>query len=98
MTHQELLQALIDAVEAKGQPRELGAMIAAHLGTEKTMTRMLAYLQKAGSLSAEEMADEMLAIKAEFEGYKQKKILEYYNKKNNQMMNAGPLDPDSDGS
>ena len=42
----------------------------------------------------EVLVDEMLAIKAEFEGYRQKKILEYYNSKNNQMMNAGPLDPE----
>ena len=94
MTQRELLEGLIDAVEAKGQPRELGALIAGQLGTEKTMERMLAYLGQTGPLSAEEMVDEMLAIKAEFEGYRQKKILEYYNSKNNQMMNAGPLDPD----
>lgn len=96
MTHQELLEGLIDAVEEKGLPREFGALIAGQLGTEKTMTRMLAYLKKAGPIGAEEIADEMLAIKAEFEGYRQKKILEYYNKKNNQMMNAGPLDADED--
>ena len=70
MTHRELLEGLIDAVEAKGQPRELGALIAGQLGTEKTMERMLAYLGKTGPLSAEEMVDEMLAIKAEFEGYR----------------------------
>lgn len=96
MTQRELLEGLIDAVEAKGQPRELGALIAGQLGTEKTMERMLAYLGKAGPVGAEEMVDEMLAIKAEFEGYRQKKILEYYNSKNNQMMNSGPLDPEEE--
>lgn len=96
MENRELLNSLIDAVESKGQPRELGALIAGQLGTEKTINRMLAYLRKTGPMSAEEMVDEMLAIKAEFEGYRQKKVLEYYNKKNNQMMNAGPLDPEEE--
>lgn len=95
-TKEQLRQSIIAVVRRKGLPEEFGALIADSLGTEKTMTRMLSYLVRLGPASAEEIADEMLAIKAEFEGYRRKKINEYYNIKMNQLMNSGPLDEDED--
>ena len=88
----QLRQSIIAVIERKGLPEEFGTLIADSLGTEKTMTRMLSYLVRLGPASAEEIADEMLAIKAEFEGYRQKKINEYYNIQMNRLMNSGPLD------
>ena len=88
----QLRQSIIAVIERKGLPEEFGALIADSLGTEKTMTRMLSYLVRLGPASAEEIADEMLAIKAEFEGYRQKKINEYYNIQMNRLMNSGLLD------
>lgn len=93
-TKEQLRENIISVIQRKGLPEEFGALIADSLGTEKTMTRMLSYLVRLGPASAEEIADEMLAIKAEFEGYRQKKINEYYNIKMNELMNSGPLDDD----
>ena len=93
-TKEQLRESIIAIIRRKGLPDEFGALIADSLGTEKTMTRMLSYLVRLGPAGAEEIADEMLAIKAEFEGYRQKKINEYYNIKMNQLMNSGPLDDD----
>ena len=93
-TKEQLRESIIAVIRRKGLPDEFGALIADSLGTEKTMTRMLSYLVRLGPASAEEIADEMLAIKSEFEGYRQKKINEYYNIKMNQLMNSGPLDDD----
>ena len=93
-TKEQLRESIISVIQRKGLPEEFGALIADSLGTEKTMTRMLSYLVRLGPASAEEIADEMLAIKAEFEGYRQKKINEYYNIKMNELMNSGPLDDD----
>ena len=93
-TKEQLKESIIAVIRRKGLPDEFGALIADSLGTEKTMTRMLSYLVRLGPAGAEEIADEMLAIKAEFEGYRQKKINEYYNIKMNQLMNSGPLDDD----
>lgn len=80
---------LVDAIESLGHPRRFGALIAGSLGTEKTMARMLQYVRRARPSSAEEIADEMLAIRAEFERYREKKIAEDYNGKVNELLNKG---------
>ena len=77
-----------------GYPREFGEIIANELGTEKQMTRMISYLASFKPCSMEEIADEMLAIKAEFEKYRQKKAAEYYNSKYNELMRNGLSDDD----
>ena len=53
---------LEDRLVQMGYPEVFGRAIANQLGTMKTMNRMLAYLEKANPGSAEEIADEMLAI------------------------------------
>lgn len=84
---------LVAAITSLGYPEEFGTLIAMSLGTEKTMSRMTAYIYKSRPQSAEEIADEMLSIKAEFAKYREKKIAEYYNGKLNQLMAEG-LEPD----
>ncbi len=81
--------SLIETVKKLGHPEEFGMLIAAELGTEKQMARMISYLVRLKPQSAEEIADEMLSIKEEFERYREKKVIEYYNEKNNLLMRNG---------
>ena len=81
--------SLIETIKRLGHPEEFGMLIAAELGTEKQMTRMISYLVRLKPQSAEEIADEMLSIKEEFERYREKKVIEYYNEKNNLLMQNG---------
>ncbi len=81
--------SLIETIKRLGHPEEFGMLIAAELGTEKQMARMISYLVKLKPQSMEEIADEMLSIKEEFERYREKKVIEYYNEKNNLLMQNG---------
>ena len=64
---------LIETIVRMGYPEELGKAVAKNLGSEKTMRRMTAYLRSARPHSVEMIADEMLAIAAETETWRQKK-------------------------
>lgn len=86
---EELYRQLVDKIAALGYPEHFGELIASSLGTEKTMARMLAYLGAGRPASMEELADEMISIKTQFEGFRQKKINEYYNSKLNRLLNEG---------
>ena len=70
-------------------PMEFGIAIANNLRTEKTMSRMIGYLRNAKPRSAEEIADEMLAIMEDRERWTKKKEAEYYNAKYNEMLYFG---------
>mgnify|MGYP007070143141 CR=1 FL=1 len=96
----QLRTSLIKTVERMGYPAEFGALIAGELKTDKQAERMLSYLVRIKPSSAEEIADEMLAIKAEFEKYRQKKAAEYYNTKYNELLQngLGTDGPDEGGS
>ena len=80
---------LIQAVVSKGYPEEFGRQIARNLGSEKTMERMTAYLYSANPRSAEEIADEMLAIMSDRERWIQKKEAEEANRAYNELLNRG---------
>ena len=90
----ELSESITRKIEKMGHPREFAEVIIASLGTEKTLERMDSYLGKNKRLPAEEIADEMLSIKAEFARYREKKIAEYYNSKMNEIINEGLEDTD----
>ena len=64
---------LVGTIVKMGYPEDFGKLIAKNLGSEKTMRRMTAYLRNAKPRSAEEIADEMLAICAEIETWREKK-------------------------
>lgn len=82
MTGQErALDELIRVIQELGYPREFGALIGSGLGTENAMDRMVAYLRSARPGSAEEIADEMLAIRSDLDRWQEKKINEFYNRK-----------------
>ena len=76
---------LLSAVTSLGQPAEFGYLIAKNLGSEKTMRRMTNYLLTTKPRSAEEIADEMLAIMSDRDRWVQKKEMEFYNAKLNRL-------------
>ena len=82
-------QELVNIVVRMGYPKEFGIAIANNLRTEKTMSRMIGYLRNAKPQSAEEIADEMLAIMEDRERWTKKKEAEYYNAKYNEMLYFG---------
>jgi hypothetical protein len=65
--------ALVDTVIALGFPAELGEAAARHLGSPKAMERMTRYLVYAQPEKVELVVDEMLAIRAEIDAWKEKK-------------------------
>ena len=80
---------LVSRIVRMGYPEEFGKAIARNLGSEKTMRRMSAYLVNAKPRSAEEIADEMLAIMSDRERWIQKKESEQANARYNQILNEG---------
>ena len=85
----EAWRELVGTIKAMGYPEEFGQAIAKNLGSEKTMRRMTAYLYSARPRSAEEIADEMLAIMEDRERWIRKKEAERANARINQILNEG---------
>lgn len=83
---EQLKEDIIRLVTKKGYPAELGLLMAAQLGTEYAMNRMVSYLSHVTPGSAEEMVDEMLAICADRDFFVEKKKAEHYQQKYNQML------------
>ena len=86
---ERITEELIQQLVRMGYPAEFGAAMANNLRTEKTMNRMIRYLRNASPRSAEEIADEMLAIMEHRNRWIQKKEAEYYNAKYNEMLYNG---------
>ncbi len=80
---------LLEAIVRMGYPEDFGKVIAKNLGSEKTMRRMTAYLYAAKPRSAEEIADEMLAIMSDRERWIAKKEAETANARYNEILNKG---------
>jgi len=80
---------LIIAITELGYPEEFGKQIAKNLGSEKMMTRMCAYLHSANPRTAEEIADEMLALMSDRERWIQKKEAEEANRAYNEILLRG---------
>ena len=91
---EEVFWNLVDVVADMGYPESFGVEIAKILRTEKMMKRMIQYLCGALPTSAEEIADEALAIAEMRDRWVQKKKSEYYNKKYNAILNDGLLHKD----
>ena len=60
-------------VLALGFPREFGDLLAKELGSPKAISRMTAYLRTTKPHSVEMIADEMLAILAEVQTWRERK-------------------------
>ena len=65
--------ALIRCLASLGFPIELGEMMARHLGSPKAIDRLTAYLGCAEPTDINMVVDEMLAIRAEIDAWKEKK-------------------------
>ena len=79
----------MQSVERLGFPAELGEAIAKHLGSPKSMERMISYLDYVKPKSAELIVDEMLAIRSEIDAWKDKKASEEANARYNEMLYYG---------
>lgn len=79
---------LVRAVKAMGYPEEFGKLIAKNLGSEKTMRRMTAYLHSARPTSAEEIADEMLAIMSDRDRWRDRIESREANARYNAILNG----------
>ena len=64
---------LIRAVTTLGFSLELGNLLARELGSPKAIDRMTSYVRQAKPHSEEMLVDEMLAIKAEIETWRERK-------------------------
>lgn len=80
---------LVGTIVKMGYPEDFGKLIAKNLGSEKTMRRMTAYLRNAKPRSAEEIADEMLAIMGDRERWIKKKEAEQANARYNELLYYG---------
>ena len=78
--------ALIRAIIELGFPEELGDAIARHLGSPKAIDRMTAYLTYAQPKRAEDVVDEMLAIRSEIDAWKEKKDSQRASGQVNEML------------
>ena len=82
----EAYRELVETIVRMGYPEDFGKVIARNLGSEKTMRRMTAYLHHAKPRSAEEIADEMLAIMSDRERWSRKKEAEESNARYNELL------------
>lgn len=64
---------LVAAVTALGFSAELAELMAKQLGSPKAIDRMVSYIRQAHPRTEEMLVDEMLAICAEIETWRQKK-------------------------
>ena len=77
---------LCSEMENLGFPRELGEASARLLGSPKAIDRMTAYLQYEKPKKTEVVVDELLAIRAEIDAWKEKKAAEEANMKYNEYL------------
>ena len=80
-------ERLIKEVVLLGHPAEFGRLLAANLGSEKSIRRLALYVAHNQPASAEDIADEMLAICDERDAWRRKKEAEYYSQKVNAWYN-----------
>ena len=80
---------LVRSVERLGFPAELGVAVAKHLGSPKSMERMISYLDYVKPKSEELIVDEMLAIRSEVDAWKEMKASEAANARYNEILNYG---------
>ena len=64
---------LARAVGALGYPEEFADLLAKQLGSPKAIDRLASYIRQANPDSMEMIIDEMLAIRAEIDAWKEKK-------------------------
>ena len=83
---------LVYSITSLGFPEELGNEIAKNLGSPKAIRRMTSYLRQTHPKSAEEIVDEMLAIKSEIDAWRERKEAQNANARYNEMRYYGLFD------
>lgn len=84
------------AVTALGFPSSLADLMAKQLGSPKAMDRMASYTVQARPETEEQLVDEMLAICAEIEAWRQKKASREATAQYNLLRWVGLDDSDDD--
>ena len=87
MQTRDARQVLMKNLQALGYPKEFGYVLANELKTEKLIYKLAHYVYHAQPQSAEEIADEMLALCANRDTWRDKKFAQYYNDKVTQSLN-----------
>ena len=85
---------LVRTLVSLGFPPELGNAAARHLGSPKAIDRMTAYLNYEKPTDVNTVVDEMLAIRAEIDAWKEKKAAEEANSAYNELLYYGLNDGD----
>ena len=80
---------LMHTLDALGYPREFGVLLISELKYDKAVSRLLSYIRQFKPKTADVIVDEMLAIKSDFEKYRNSALMEYTNRKNNELMRYG---------
>ena len=83
---------LVYSITSLGFPEGLGIEIAKNLGSPKAIRRMTSYLRQTHPKSAEEIVDEMLAIKSEIDAWRERKEAQNANARYNEMRYYGLFD------
>ena len=82
-------EKLTEIMKKRGFPEEFGRMVANELKSDKAIDRMIGYILSFEPTRAEDIADELLAIRSDIERWQQKKTAEYYNSKYNELLSNG---------
>lgn len=75
---------LVYSITSLGLPEELGNEIAKKLASPKAIRHMTSYLRQTHPKSAEEIVDEMLAIKSEIDAWRERKEAQNANARYNE--------------
>ncbi len=87
---------LLEAVTALGFPAELAELMASQLGSPKAIDRMTAYVTQVRPRTEEMLVDEMLAICAEIDAWREKKESREAQASFNAMRYLGVFGEDDD--
>ena len=86
---------LVNAVTSLGFSSELAELLTRELGSPKAIDRMASYVRQAKPRSEEMLVDEMLAIKAEIETWRERKeAMEAQARYNARLFYGKPVDGD----
>ena len=88
--------SLTDALTQLGFPGELGDLLARQLQSPRAIDRMTSYVRQARPKSMEMLADEMLAIRAEIDAWREKKASQEAQAHYNAMLFYGGFGEDDE--
>ena len=88
---------LVSAVTQLGFHAELGELMARQLKSPKAIDRMTSYIRQAHPTSEEMLVDEMLAICAEIDAWRERKLSREAEARYGAMRYDGTLGQDDDG-